>query len=368
MATTGGLREGPGERCGDRADARCQDATGDGPAPARPQGSGGVGTPAEAASRSPRADSTSCCPDCGGRTVSEGYEVVCRSCGLVVSEYRIQHGPEWRYDDEAPGRGRRRCNGPPEEASRNPGWARTRIGTHAERRRASSRAVGFHRLERLHTLSSDYETEVLNHAIPEIKRVCGRLDLRGDTVERACGVFRRARSAGFLSRRRIETVAGAAVYAACREHRVPRLPADVAGALRLTEDDLGGSTVPVDAMLRAFRGLCRADDVPIRPYPLTAMDYLPRFASALDVPPEIRLRGRAIAKTAVETGVTASRPPGCVAGGSLDLAISVADDDTTHVEVARATGYAVETLRDVRQVLEGSLQVQTMEVAPGRPA
>lgn len=278
--------------------------------------------------------------------------MVCRGCGLVISEYRLQHGPEWRYEEETPGSGRRRCNGAPERASRNPGWARTRVGTHAERRRASSRAVEFHRLERLHTLASDYETEVLNHAIPEIKRVCSRLDLRGDTVERACGVFREARSAGFLSRRRVETVAGASVYVACREHRVPRRPADVAAVLRLTEDDLSGSTVPADAMLRAFRGLCRAEGVRIRPYPLTPMDYLPRFASALDVGPTARCRARAIAKSAVETGAAANRAPGCVAGASLDLAIATTSGETTHIEVARATGYAVETLRDVRKLLD----------------
>lgn len=370
MATTGRAREGPGEQDGERAVAGGLGAAGgsrnQSPRPARRELSGpaaaGVG-PGAIRRRDPSA-----CPECGGRTVEEDYEVLCRSCGLVVSERRLERGPEWRYDESETGWGGRRCNGAPERASRNPGWARTRIGTYAERERASSRAVGFHRLERLHNLASDYETEVLNHAIPEVKRICSGLDLRGDTVERACGIFRRARSAGFLSSRRIETVAGASVYVACREHRIPRLPRDVAEVLRLTDDDLAGSTAPVDAMLRAFRSLCQADGVPIRPYPLTALDYVPRFASALDLAGATRRRGRALAAAAIETGATANRAPACVAGASLDLAISASRvDEASHVDVADATGYTVETLRDVRQVLEGSLAVDAVEVARGRP-
>lgn len=306
---------------------------------------------------------SSACPDCGERAVTEGCEVVCPNCGLVVSEYRVRHGPEWRYDEDTPaGEGRRRCNGRPERASDNPGWARTRIGTRRERRRATSRGIGFHRMATLHTRASDYETEVLNHAIPEIKRLCSRLDVRGDTVERACGIFRRARSAGFLSRRRIETVAGAAVYVACREHRVPHLPSDVAAVLRLSEDDLCGSTVPVDAMLRAFRGLCRADEVHVEPYPLTPLDYVPRVASRLGAPPATRLRSRAIARAAIEAGAVADRAPGCVAGASLDLAIAESDRvEASHVDVADAAGYTVETLRDVRQAIEGSLAVDAID-------
>ncbi len=299
------------------------------------------------------------CPECGTRTVAENYELVCRHCGLVVSERRVQRGPEWRYDDTSPaGRGGRRCNGAPARASRNPGWARTMIGTYAERERASSPAVGFHRLERLHTQASDYETEVLNHAIPEIKRVCSALDLRGDTVGRACGIFRQARSAGYLENRRIETVAGASVYGTCREHRIPRLPADVASVLRVTAQDLAGSTTPVDAMLRAFRGLCKADGVTVRPYPLTPLEYVPRFASTLDLPAPTRRLGRAVATAAVESGAAPNRAPGCVAGAALELAIVSTGCDLTYVAVADATGYAVETLRDVRQTLEDSVAVE----------
>lgn len=364
MATTGSVWEGDSDDRSSSGRGRAPARAMEGPSTERGGGTrrGSDGGRHPECSTSGKAPSA--CPDCGVRTVADGWEVVCRDCGLVVAADRIQRGPEWRYESETPC-GRRRCNGAPERASKNPGWARTRIGTRRERRRDSTRGVRFLRLERLHTRACDYETEVMNHAIPEVKRVCSGLDLRGDTVERACGIFRRARSSGFLGSRRIETVAGAAVYLACREHQVPRLPDDVASVVRVSDDDLPGSTAPVDAMLRAFRGMCETEDLHVEPRPLTPLDYLPRFASTLDVPPATRLRGRSIAAAAVDATVVVNRPPGCVAGGSLDLAIARSDRrETTHVEVAEATGYAVETLRDVRQQLADALSVDAIE--PGR--
>jgi transcription initiation factor TFIIB len=39
------------------------------------------------------------CPECGGREVVQDLEKgerICATCGLVVSEHRIDTGPEWR--------------------------------------------------------------------------------------------------------------------------------------------------------------------------------------------------------------------------------------------------------------------------------
>lgn len=54
-----------------------------------------------------QARSTQGCPECDGHLGVEADETVCSDCGLVVSEYRIDHGPEWRSfsdDDRNPAR------------------------------------------------------------------------------------------------------------------------------------------------------------------------------------------------------------------------------------------------------------------------
>lgn len=319
----------------------------------------GPGRPAE--TDSPDGERAGC-PDCGGRVRRTDWEFVCDDCGLVVGDARLSRGPEWRHDE-----GGRRCNGRPAAASTNPGWGRTAIGTDRERREASTAAVAFGRLAGLQARSVDYDARLLNHALPEVKRVCGALDLRGDTVERACGLFRRARTTGFLERRCVETVAGAAVYAACREHRAARLPADVAAVLRLTAEDLPGSTDPVDAMLRAYRRMREAGDIPIAAYPPTAPEFVPRFASSLDVPGETRRRARTIAVRACRSGSAGSRRPSCVAGAALALAAATTGEAVGDADVAAVADVSVETLRDARRALEDAPAVERIEAADQAP-
>ncbi|MFX0045398.1 MAG: TFIIB-type zinc ribbon-containing protein, partial [Candidatus Hermodarchaeota archaeon] len=49
-------------------------------------------------SKQPR-EITFTCPDCGGHEVVQDLEKgerICATCGLVVSDHRIDTGPEWR--------------------------------------------------------------------------------------------------------------------------------------------------------------------------------------------------------------------------------------------------------------------------------
>ncbi len=41
------------------------------------------------------------CPECDGWVMTNAAETVCKDCGLIIDEQRIDHGPEWReYDEE----------------------------------------------------------------------------------------------------------------------------------------------------------------------------------------------------------------------------------------------------------------------------
>lgn len=48
------------------------------------------------AERRPTQVSPTVCPECSKDLETEGTETVCGSCGLVVDENSIDHGPEWR--------------------------------------------------------------------------------------------------------------------------------------------------------------------------------------------------------------------------------------------------------------------------------
>jgi transcription initiation factor TFIIB len=46
-------------------------------------------------------ETTSGCPECGGRVRTNSVERTCEDCGLVLDESPIDHGPEWgAFDDD----------------------------------------------------------------------------------------------------------------------------------------------------------------------------------------------------------------------------------------------------------------------------
>ena len=65
------------------------------------------------------------CPECDGRVTTNSIETVCEDCGLVVDEYQIDHGPEWRRFDND----QRERIGDPLTAARHDRGLSTEIGT-----------------------------------------------------------------------------------------------------------------------------------------------------------------------------------------------------------------------------------------------
>jgi len=52
------------------------------------------------------AASPEACPECGGPITTGDREAVCETCGLIVEEHAVDHGPDWRDFPEGPDRQR----------------------------------------------------------------------------------------------------------------------------------------------------------------------------------------------------------------------------------------------------------------------
>lgn len=68
------------------------------------------------------------CPECDGRVITNIKETVCKNCGLVIDEQRLDHGPEWRtYDADE-----RERTGAPLTVARHDRGISTEIGRGAD--------------------------------------------------------------------------------------------------------------------------------------------------------------------------------------------------------------------------------------------
>jgi transcription initiation factor TFIIB len=173
----------------------------------------------------------------------------------------------------------------------------------------------------------------------EIRRVTSDLSLSKTIRERACVCFESAQEADLLVGRSIEGFAAAAVYATCRTAEVARTLEEVAGAAQATTDEL---RVAYDALNQEL-GLPTG--------PIDPREYLPRFATELDVPQSVERRARALVETAHDQDLVAGRNPGGVAAGCLYLAAREEGVELTQAATADVAGVSPVTLRSTYQAL-----------------
>lgn len=251
------------------------------------------------------------CPECGGRLRTRSTETICEECGLVSAEDTIDRGPEWRsFDDDETDR---RRTGAPLTRSRHDRGLSTEIGYGSGADASySSRLTGrkrrqIARLRREHNrarISSKAERNQV-YGFAEIRRVNALLSLPESAREQACALFESAQNEDLLQGRSLEGFAAAAIYATCRTRSNPRTMDEITAVARADTDEL---TVAYDALNREL-------GLPIGPIDPT--QYLPRYASKLDLTTTIERRARDHITSLLQEGLIGGRNPSGVAAACL---------------------------------------------------
>lgn len=292
-------------------------------------------------------DWSAACPECDGRVRRTGTETVCETCGLVVSEDAIDHGPEWRsFDDEET---ERRRTGAPLTRSRHDRGLSTEIGygtgsdTTYDVRVTGRKRRQIARLRREHNrtrISSKADRNQV-YGFTEIGRIVSSLSLPESMQEQACTLFESAQSEGLLQGRSIEGFAAAAIYATCRTQSNPRTVDEIVAVARADENEL---KVAYDAVNREL-GLPTG--------PIDPTQYLPRYASKLEVGTAVEHRAHEHATALLEAGRLGGRNPSGVAAACLYQAASEREEwpTVTQTAAAEVAGVSPVTIRSTVELL-----------------
>ncbi|OAQ53300.1 transcription initiation factor IIB [Natrinema mahii] len=296
------------------------------------------------------ADTAAVCPECDGRLRQRGTEIVCEDCGLVSGEDSIDRGPEWRsFEDEDTDR---RRTGAPLTRSRHDRGLSTEIGYGSGSDSGySSRLTGrkrrqIARLRREHNrarISSKVERNQV-YGFAEIRRITASLSLPESAREQACALFESAQSEGLFQGRSLEGFAAAAIYATCRTRSIARTTDEIADTARADGDEL---SVAYDALNREL-GLPTG--------PIDPTEYLPRYASKLEVGTAVEQRARDHVETLLEAGQIGGRNPSGVAAACLYKAAGEREDwptltQATAAEVADVAPVTIRsTVVDLREL------------------
>ncbi len=292
------------------------------------------------------------CPQCGSdRLVYDAVrgEVICAVCGFVISEREIDRGPEWRAFEGEEREKRSRVGIPisrytPDALATEIDW---RSKDAAGRELGLRKKVEMFRLRRWHMRAqaqSSLERNLIQ-AQQELERLSAQLGLPKRVVDRAAEIYRRALEAGLVRGRSIESVVAAAIYAACREMKVPRTLDEISKYTRAGRKEVA----------RCYRLLLRETPVKI-PLP-DPVDFVPRIGNVLRVSAATIRDAIDILKQARQLGVTAGKDPAGLAAAAIYVAALRRGEVRTQKEVARAAQVTEVTVRNRYKELVKKLKI-----------
>jgi transcription initiation factor TFIIB len=293
-------------------------------------------------------EETTVCPECEGQLVvdEEHGETVCADCGLVVEEKEVDRGPEWRAFDSAERDSKSRVGAPTTKMMHDKGLS-TNIGW--QDKDAFGRALSSkqrRQMQRLRTWNERFRTRDskernLKQALGEIDRMASALGLPENVRETASVIYRRALNEDLLPGRSIEGVATAALYAAARQAGTPRSLDEIAKVSRVDKMEL----------TRTYRYVVRELKLEIQP--ADPEQYVPRFASDLDLSDEAERRARELLRNAKERGIHSGKSPVGLAAAAVYAASLLTNEKVTQSQVSDVANISEVTIRNrYKELLE----------------
>lgn len=281
------------------------------------------------------------CPECGGRleTDTAHGETTCVDCGLVVKDDKLDRGPEWRAFDSAERQKKSRVGSPETNLMHDKGLSTTIGWQNRDGYGNSLSARKRQQMERLRTWNQRFQVKDarernLKHALGEIERMGSALGLPKSVRETTSVIYRRALEDDLLPGRSIESVTAASIYAAARQAGIPRSLDEVANVSRVEKK----------VIMRAYRYVKRELNLIIPPADPT--DYVPRFASDLDVPEVVEEQARELLQLAIDEGYTSGKSPVGLAASALYASSLLTDKNVTQRAVSDVADISKVTIRN----------------------
>ncbi|MFC7237966.1 transcription initiation factor IIB family protein [Saliphagus sp. GCM10025317] len=282
------------------------------------------------------------CPDCETNTVvsdPDRGELVCRECGLVLSDEPIDYGPEWRAFNAKEHDQLSRVGAPLTQSMHDRGltttidWRNRDANGHTM---SADKHGQLHRLrvwqERIRTKNAGERN--LKYALSEIDRMVSALGLPNSVKETASVIYRRALDRDLIRGRSIEGVATSALYTACREEGIPRSLEEVTAVSRVDQREIG----------RTYRYI--ADELNINLEPTNPRQFVPRFCSELDVGTDVESKAVEIIDATTEQGLHSGKSPTGFAAAAIYAAGLLCNETIPQRAVAETAQTTVVTVRN----------------------
>lgn len=282
-------------------------------------------------------------------TDADSGEVICITCGTVVSDKAIEIGPEWRSFTNS-GVSLSRVGMPTSLAKHDQGLS-TKIGR--ENRDFTGEMIFdssiLSILQRIRTW--DYRTQTRSSkgtsrkiAFGQLDRLKQKLALPDPVVQKAAYIYRKIQQKKIVRGRTRNGAMAACVYIACRESRIPRTFDEVAGIANITRKEVSNAYIAIVLGLELRIPLID----PVR--------CLVKLANKTQVDEKIKRYAIGYLKQVTDSNLSAGKDPMSIAATVLYLTcLHYGDESRTQRYFAEAAGISDVTIRNRRQELEDKI-------------
>ncbi len=186
------------------------------------------------------------CPECSSNNLVHDYdtgESICGDCGLVLYEQMLDKGPEWRAFTQEEHTSKSRVGMPTSYSIHDKGLSTTISQVDRDafgRKLPLSTRLQMWRLRKWQIRSRVHSSSDRNlaQAMAELERLSSKVNISPPIKEKAAVIYRKALDKALVRGRSINSIAAAALYAACRKSGSPRSLREIANASLVDKKDV----------------------------------------------------------------------------------------------------------------------------------
>ena len=281
------------------------------------------------------------CPECEGNTISiqEKGEIVCRQCGLVISERILDTAHSGKRAFTKQEKERRERTGSPISILLPDMGLSTIIDKNNITNPDLKRAAKWNS-----RMTWDKRNMLI--ATTELKRIGSNLNLPIHVKKAAIRLYIEAFKRKLLRGRSINGMVAACLYFACRERKIPRTLQEI-----LDETSINAKNVR-----RCYRTLIRELNLKV---PSTdPISLIPRYIAELGLDAETEKIAIKILQSFISKYSTSGKDPKGLCAGSLYLVCKKKDKRISQKEIANVVGVTEVTLRSRYKELINKLNIK----------
>jgi len=299
------------------------------------------------------------CPSCESKKTEKDHEkgeVICKKCGLVLTDTVIDEGPEWRaFTSEE--REKKQRTGSALNHSRIDKNLSTEIDQFNRDARGTklkmetrNRIGGLRRWHKK-LIYTDSKARNLSVALGQLKRMISSLRLPRSVQEETAKLYREVLDKGLVKGRVIEEVLVATLYIVCRKRGIPRTLKELS--------EYAGSGASEKAIGRTYRMLKEEMDIDV-PLP-DPVEFVPKYGAKLDLSGTVQERAKRILKKAREQKLISGKGPTGAAAAALYLSAKIEGEKKTQKEVSEAANVTEVTIRNRYRELKENIDLDEIE-------